>query len=616
VGLIRRRYGAALVRTLRAGLAEQILEGGPGLAALGRGSGVMADLRNALGAAQPGARRLAVELLGRLDEREGLAAATAAIEDPDPAVRAAALRSLASLDPGAAGRHATTLTGDPDPAVRAEAAAALAAAGQTDRAVDVVTALLAATAPGERCAGIRAAGRLGSTGIDMVDEAMTDPSAAVRATAAEALGLVGRSMIPGTPGSSGPEGGFAGAHAIDSADVTRTEALLLAALDDEALLVRRAAARALAQRPDWAVSAVEVLRTGSDRAQAAALLALADGHELETTRPAVRDWAIGQIERATTLRRHAAALGNSGTERRPETDPVDPSPDRDAADFLRSLVERRGRDVENRLLAAIAALGTPEANGPIRRSLHSDDADTRAQAIEALESIGDPRLGRALARLLDADGEAPVPPGDVLRELATDDDHWIRLLAVRATAERLSAEWRSLADLAAADPEPAVRAAIAPITQPGGGTMPQTDRALGEIDRMMFLRRVPLFSQLDPEDLQRLAAAATERLYAAGEALVREGELGDELIVIVEGGVRVVRSEAAGERVVRTYEAGDHIGELAVLRDRPRAATVIAEGDGVRGLVIGGDGLRALLRERPEAAMAMLATLAERISAQ
>jgi CRP-like cAMP-binding protein len=97
---------------------------------------------------------------------------------------------------------------------------------------------------------------------------------------------------------------------------------------------------------------------------------------------------------------------------------------------------------------------------------------------------------------------------------------------------------------------------------------------------------------------------------------MREGDVTDELVVIVDGTVRVVQAAPDGsERFIRRYGAGDHIGELAVLRERPRAATVMAEGD-VRGLVIGGDGLRAILRERPEAAMAMLATLAERLSTQ
>jgi CRP-like cAMP-binding protein len=126
---------------------------------------------------------------------------------------------------------------------------------------------------------------------------------------------------------------------------------------------------------------------------------------------------------------------------------------------------------------------------------------------------------------------------------------------------------------------------------------------------------VPLFSELDPEDLQRIAVTAQERLFPAGEALVREGDFGDELIVIVEGTVRVTKLYDETERFLRNYGAGDHIGELAVLRDRPRAATVVAEGD-VRGLCIGGEALRAILQERPEAAMAMLATLAERISYQ
>ena len=97
---------------------------------------------------------------------------------------------------------------------------------------------------------------------------------------------------------------------------------------------------------------------------------------------------------------------------------------------------------------------------------------------------------------------------------------------------------------------------------------------------------------------------------------MREGDIGSEMLVLVEGTVRVVRIEPdGGERYIRRYESGDHIGELALLREGPRAATVIADDD-VRTLVIDGQNLKAILRERPEAAMAMLATLAERISVQ
>jgi CRP-like cAMP-binding protein len=78
----------------------------------------------------------------------------------------------------------------------------------------------------------------------------------------------------------------------------------------------------------------------------------------------------------------------------------------------------------------------------------------------------------------------------------------------------------------------------------------------------------------------------------------------------------VVHVEPDGtERLLTRYGAGDHIGELAVLREAARAATVVAEAEGVRGLVIDGQGIKAILQERPTAAMAMLATLAERLSA-
>jgi hypothetical protein len=204
----------------------------------------------------------------------------------------------------------------------------------------------------------------------------------------------------------------------------------------------------------------------------------------------------------------------------------------------------------------------------------------------------------------------------VLRSLGDDPDPWVRALALRTLSEGLGREWRIIVERATTDPDPIVRSAVEQANPTGGSLMPATVHGLGDMERMLFLRRVPLFSQMAPEDLQRVASTATERAYAPGEAVVREGELGQELVVIVEGSVEVFRGEGNDTRLVRSYGQGDHFGELAVLRERPRAATVVATEAGMRGLVIDGQALKAILRERPEAAMAMLATLAERISAQ
>jgi hypothetical protein len=311
---------------------------------------------------------------------------------------------------------------------------------------------------------------------------------------------------------------------------------------------------------------------GWRRASTAALDALAQrtvrSGQDAAIRPTVLAYALRQVERTTEIRRARLALASTD----------DPS-----QAFLVHVLAVRERDLLRSLLGALAVLGAPEASGLIRRCLADGDPEVRAQAIEALESLGDRQLAGQVVRLLEDGDEAALPARDAaLDRLAHDDDPWLRRLA-QACA--------------------------------GGPAVPDATRSLSDLETMLALRRVPLFEGLDPEDLQRIASTAVERVYAAGEPLMTEGDLGDELVVVLEGTVRVQRVEADGStRFIRTYEAGEHIGELAVLRERPRIATVLAEPGGVRGLVVAGGGLKAILRERPDAAMAMLATLAERLS--
>ena len=624
---IRRRYGESIVRTLRSGLGEQILEGGPGLASLAHEGGATGDLVAALGAPDPGVRRMAATVLGRVgarDAREALVRAvadvdagvrtaaldalaalgaersagaggalpdsvTAAFNDPDPGVRAAAVRAVSGLDgaafAGVLAPDAARLAADPAPAVRAAVAAALIRAGEEERPHAILQRLLESPDAQDRIYGLEAVAALGGhSPSDRLPALLHDPSPDVRAAAVTALAAT--TDAGGRRDGVGP---------------------LLRALDDDELTVRRAAAVALRNRPGSTDGIVAVLDRGSPRAQIAALDALAGRADDDgPVRARLLAWAEQEVGRSRRLRRQHAALTADG-----------PATTEGSRAFLASIVNRRSQEIEGRLLQAVAALGAPAATGPIRRCLRSRDPETRAQAIEALDSIGDRALGGAIVRLLeDEPDRRPGARDAAITELATDPDPWIRALALRARAESVADDWAAIHDRARGDADPIVRRALAPLLQRGGPPMPETVRTLDELDRMLFLRRVPLFERLSPEDLHRVAAAATERFFAADEALVVQGDVGDELIVLVEGSVRVLRVDVAGEepRLVRRYGAGDHIGELAALRDAPRAATVLADEPGVRGLVIGGQGLQAILRERPEAAMAMLATLAERLS--
>ncbi len=87
-----------------------------------------------------------------------------------------------------------------------------------------------------------------------------------------------------------------------------------------------------------------------------------------------------------------------------------------------------------------------------------------------------------------------------------------------------------------------------------------------------FLKGVEPFSALNPAELTRIAETATLRHFEAGEVIIREGDTGEELFLISEGEVEVLRHD---HEVARLGPA-DFFGEAALLSGQPRNATVIA----------------------------------------
>jgi hypothetical protein len=115
-----------------------------------------------------------------------------------------------------------------------------------------------------------------------------------------------------------------------------------------------------------------------------------------------------------------------------------------------------------------------------------------------------------------------------------------------------------------------------------------------------------VFSSLPPELLQPILDAGVERVYEEGEAIMRVGEPGDSMALVVEGSATIERD---GRKV--PVAPGELVGEIAVLDGGPRTATVVADSRS-RVLEIGRDELMRALEADPKAATALIAVLASR----
>jgi hypothetical protein len=572
---VRRAYASELVVALREG-RPHVFGGAPGVGepfGLARADRAAASV--AIGAmADPdvGVRRVAAEILGGLDAPDATAALVRGVHDDDPEVRATALRSLARAEAFAASDEIPERLADPVPEVRLAALEALGAL-RADRSR--ARALLA------------------------------DPDGLVRARAAAML-------LEDAPVEGGGAAGGAAADGDAEADLVLARLVRSPHAD-----ARAAAFRALAASRSRAV--MEILRAGLDdtapsvRAEAARAITGVDpiggvdellsrvtlgGDVLEAAGEAM---ARAPARSADAVRRLAETSAERALESRRLGDSIDIGGDERRAMLRDSLLA----DSRRHALVAIRAAALLGEGGGISTALESltgDDPAQRANALEVIEMIADHDLVRPLLALWEPSSAAGAY-ADWADRLARDPDEWIRTCA--AWAVDPATEHR------ATDPSPTPTAATTVIE---GGPVTETLATVPLMERVLFLRRVPLFSDLPPQDLLPIATIASEHSYADADTIAEQGEPGDEMHIIITGYVMVILREPNGHRqVLAVRAAGDVIGEMAVITSGPRMASLAAKG-AVRLLSIGRRPFEAMLRERPETSLALMRVLCQRLA--
>lgn len=128
-----------------------------------------------------------------------------------------------------------------------------------------------------------------------------------------------------------------------------------------------------------------------------------------------------------------------------------------------------------------------------------------------------------------------------------------------------------------------------------------------------FLQNVPLFQGLNHRQLESLAKRMVERVYAAGQPIVNQGQGGEGFFVIVSGKAEAFRQRADGIKAeVNNFGPTDFFGELALLDDGPRTASVIAQEPTECLVLTRWDFLTALREDDAEMAIVILQELAKR----
>ena len=130
--------------------------------------------------------------------------------------------------------------------------------------------------------------------------------------------------------------------------------------------------------------------------------------------------------------------------------------------------------------------------------------------------------------------------------------------------------------------------------------------------KLAMLRQVEFFRGLDTADMELVAQQMTDQLYADGDVVVREGDPGDQMFLLITGTMHVYVKREGKVITYSRLQSGECFGEMALIEDAPRSATVQAEGQSLCPRISNRDFLQ-LLQRHPHISLRILKGLSGRL---
>jgi CRP-like cAMP-binding protein len=122
-----------------------------------------------------------------------------------------------------------------------------------------------------------------------------------------------------------------------------------------------------------------------------------------------------------------------------------------------------------------------------------------------------------------------------------------------------------------------------------------------------------LLARISPPVRAEILGLGTRRRVAAGNTILREGDTGSYVVLLLDALAKVTLAMADGRHALLGIRvSGDLVGEVSALNETPRSATVVAGRTCVVSVIHAAQ-LRAFLRRRPDAAVELVGTVAERL---